>query len=202
MPGTLPGWSELACRRLSTSWRRCWLTLSPFICSMEDWVREDRVLWVDCTATSAPAVIASCRVEICAVAAFCRGSRTSLSLCPTTPALPLLRAAPGTHSATVQAVCAVRLHGTTCMLEAGSGTAAALFKAAWPSQDAQGSMRVAADIARCNSPCRTAYLWEGLVEAEVAAMCFVDNEGHLPSMAHLSYACSRHVWLLANMYGR
>ena len=125
---------------------------------------------------------------------------SALALCPTTPALALFPCR-GRHSwyATTQKVCAVRLHGTTCMHKAGAGTAAVLFKAAWPSVMCKGQH--AMPLQRnfdCSCPGGVTYLWEGLMEAEVAAMRFVHNQGHLPSVADLSYACSRHVWLLAS----
>ena len=85
----------------------------------------------------------------------CASQRQPLVLCPDTPALPLFSIKADNLSATMQAVCAVRLHSACCTHKAGAGRAAALFKAVWPSRCAQGSVWAPAEIAHCSLPYRT-----------------------------------------------
>ena len=49
---------SLTCSMLRDWEMRSCDTRPPLLCSMDDWPREDRVLWVDCTAMSAPCCIA------------------------------------------------------------------------------------------------------------------------------------------------
>lgn len=93
------------------------------------------------------------------------------------------------YLATVQGVCAVRLHGV--ITRQGQAQLLPSSRPLGPQEVHRSACGAAAEIACCSFPCRTAYLWEGMVEAEVAAMRFVHNQGHLPAMADLSYACSR-----------